>query len=199
MVQNDKKFCLLHFISQEPYIIWLSFMVHICKMIIFSSVLFIFSKILIFWILKGLKGQKMVQNDKRFCLLHAISQEPYIIWLSFIVEICKIIIPPVVFLNFKILIFWVVRGLKGNCTSGTVHHMIVCKMMIFPANFFIFQNFDFWGFYGGKRAKDDLKLPISVCFALYLRNCRSYHQDFDNDIYRCFSLFFFKKTQHCKY
>ena len=41
-------------------------------------------------------------------------------------------------------------------------------------------------------AKDDLKLPISVCFALYLRNCRSYHQDFDNDIYRCFSLFFIK-------
>ena len=41
-------------------------------------------------------------------------------------------------------------------------------------------------------AKNDLKLPISVCFALYFRNCRSY-QDFDNDIYRCFSLFFFKK------
>ena len=48
-------------------------------------------------------------------------------------------------------------------------------------------------FLGGKRAKNDLKLPISVCFAPYLRNCRSYHRDFDNDIYRCFSLYFFKK------
>ena len=70
-------------------------------------------------------------------------------------------------------------------------------MMISPASFFIFQNFDFRGFIGGKRGKNDLKLPISVCFALYLRNCRSY-QDFDDDIYRCFS-FLKKKMQHCKY
>ena len=41
--------------------------------------------------------------------------------------------------------------------------------------------------------RNDLKLPISVCFTLYFRNCRSYHQGFDNDIYRCFSLFLFKK------
>ena len=68
----------------------------------------------------------------------------------------------------------------------------LCKIMISSANFFIFQNFDFWGFQEGKREKSDLKLPISVCFALYLRNCRLY-QDFDNDIYRCFSLFFLKK------
>ena len=50
-----------------------------------------------------------------------------------------------------------------------------------------------WGY---KLAKNNLKLPISVCSALYLRNgrsCRSYHQDFDNDIYRCSSLFFFFK------
>ena len=69
------------------------------------------------------------------------------------------------------------------------------KMMISPANFFIFQNFDFGGFLGGKRIKNDLKLPISVCFTLYIRNCRSYHQDIDNDIYRYwhFSLFFSKK------
>ena len=54
--------------------------------------------------------------------------------------------------------------------------------MISPANFFIFQNFDVGGFLGqGKGAKNDLKLTISVCFALYLRKCRSYHQDFDND------------------
>ena len=49
------------------------------------------------------------------------------------------------------------------------------------------------GVLGSKRAKNDLKVPISVCFALYLRICRSYHQDFDNDVYRCFSLYFFIK------
>ena len=156
-----------------------------------------FSKILIFWIHKGLKGQKMVQNDKKLCLLCSISQEPYIIWLSFMVQMCKIIISPVAFLNFKILIFQIVRGLKMQkaaqndkkfCLSCSVSQepyiiwlwflLHMCKMMISPVNLFIFQNFDFWGFYGGKRAKDDLKLPISVCFALYLRN-------------RCFSLSFF--------
>ena len=35
------------------------------------------------------------------------------------------------------------------------------------SKFFHFSKFWFWGFYGGKRTKDDLKLPISVCFALY--------------------------------
>ena len=31
---------------------------------------------------------------------------------------------------------------------------------------------------GGKRAKYNLKLPISVCHALYIRNYRSCHQGF---------------------
>ena len=66
----------------------------------------------------------------------------------------------------------------------------LCKMMIFPCIFFIFSKFWFFVLLGGKRAKNNVKLPISVCFALYLRNCRSYH-NFDNDISRCFSLFFF--------
>ena len=30
----------------------------------------------------------------------------------------------------------------------------------------------------GKSAKNVLKLPISVCHALYLKKCRSYHGDF---------------------
>ena len=34
-----KKNCLLHFISQEPYIIWSWFMVHMCKRIIFPGAL----------------------------------------------------------------------------------------------------------------------------------------------------------------
>ena len=147
----------------------------------------------------------MVQNDKKVYLLHSISQEPYIIWLSFMVQMCKIIISAGVFFNFKILILQVARGWKGKkcCLSYSVSQELyiiwlwfsvhICEMMISPASFFILQNFDFGGFVGGKRAKNDLKLPISVCFALYLRNCRSYHQDFDNDIYRCFSLFFLKK------
>ena len=63
-VQNDKKLCQSHFISQKPYIIWLSFMVQLCKMIM-SSVFFYFFKIFIFWVVRGVKGWKMVQNDKK--------------------------------------------------------------------------------------------------------------------------------------
>ena len=68
----------------------------------------------------------------------------------------------------------------------------MCKVMISSANFLFFQNLIFGVFRGGKRAKNDPILPISVCVALYFRDCRSY-QDFDNDIYSCFSLYFFKK------
>ena len=53
--------------------------------------------------------------------------------------------------------------------------------------------FSFLGFLRGevsKRAKHDLKLLISVCFALYLRNCRSCHQDDHNGISRCFQFCF---------
>ena len=136
-VQNVKKFCLLHSISQEPYVIWLSYMVHIRKMIISSGVFIVFSK---FWFsgsIRGVKGQKMVQNDKKLCLLCSISLEPYIIWLSFMVQMCKMIISPGVFFNVKILVFQVVKGLKGQkmslndenfslapYISGTIYHII---------------------------------------------------------------------------
>ena len=61
------------------------------------------------------------------------------------------------------------------------------------SKFFLFFKILYLGFLGGKRAKNDLKLPVLVCFAQYLRNCWSYHQDFDNDLCRCFSFFFKKK------
>ena len=65
-----------------------------CKMKISPGVFFIFFEILIFLVFsRGHKVQKIVQNDKKFCLLHSISQESYIIWLSFMVQMCKMIIP----------------------------------------------------------------------------------------------------------
>ena len=67
-VQNDKKFYPSCFISHQRFIIWLSFMVHLCKMIISPGVFFIFSKIWFFGLLVGVKGQKVVQNDKKFSL-----------------------------------------------------------------------------------------------------------------------------------
>ena len=92
---------------------WLSFIVHMCKMIITPGSFFIFFKILIFWVVKG---KKTVQNDKKFFPLHSMSQEQYIIWLSFMIHVCKMIISSGVFLYFHNLIFWVHRGVKGQKT-----------------------------------------------------------------------------------
>ena len=73
---------------------------------------FHFFKILIFWIVRGVKGQKTVQNDKKLCLSGSISQEPYIIWSSFVVCKCKLIISSGVFFIFSKL--WFFRLLVGS-------------------------------------------------------------------------------------
>ena len=51
-------------------------MVQMCKMIISPDILFSF-KILIFQVVRGLKGQKLAQNDKK-TLSQAVSQKLYI-------------------------------------------------------------------------------------------------------------------------
>ena len=112
-VQNHRKFCLSRSISWEPYIMWLSFMVHMCKMIISPGFSFIFSKFGFFGL--RLEVQKLVQNKKN-SLSHSISQEPYTIWLSFMLHIGKMIISRHFFQFFKILIFQVVRRVKGQKT-----------------------------------------------------------------------------------
>ena len=122
--QKDKRFCPLHSISQEPYIIWLSFVVYICKMIIAPGFLFIFSK---FWFCRFLMGKRTKNDLKRqkICQFHSISQKPYIIWLSCMVHFCKMTISPGVFffvcffsISQNVFTFWVVRregrGVKGQ-------------------------------------------------------------------------------------
>ena len=139
MAQKDKIFCLSHSISQKLYLIWLWFFVHLCKMIISPGVFFIFFfsfhfdflgsyggkraknspnwknivsfalhisgimhhiivihstlvwnndisrqffqffKMLIFWVVGGVKGPNIVQNEEKLYLLCSISQETYII------------------------------------------------------------------------------------------------------------------------
>ena len=101
------------FLSVAPYISGTIYDLHLwytCKYFF----IFIFFKILIFRIIWGVcvcegggvvvKGQKMAQNDKKFCLSHSISQEPCIIWLWFLVNIGEMLISSYEFLwNFD---FW---------------------------------------------------------------------------------------------
>ena len=90
MTQNDKKFGLSSFMYQEPYLIWLLFVVHKCKMMISLGVFFHFFKILIFQVVRRVEDQKMAQNVKKLSV--CISQEPYYIWYLFRMRLCKKII-----------------------------------------------------------------------------------------------------------
>ena len=95
-------------ISQELYIIWLSFVVYKCKMIISPGLFFYFFKNLFLWVVRRVKGQKMVQNDKKnfvLCTLY-LRNHIYIIWSWLMVHMCKRIISPgtfYIFFNFYIL------------------------------------------------------------------------------------------------
>ena len=62
--------------------------------VVFFFFLLHFFKILIFWVVSGVKGQKMDQIDNKFCLWHSISQKPGIIWLPFMVHMCKMMVSP---------------------------------------------------------------------------------------------------------
>ena len=88
-------------------------------------------------------------------------------------------------------------SLKKLCLSHSVSqepYIIYCDFWYTCGKWWYLQQiFSFFkililGVFRGVKGQK-IKLPISVCFSLYLRNCRS-HQDFDNDIYRCFALFF---------
>ena len=108
--KSAKKFCLLCFISQESYIIW--FLFYLWYSCVKWYLLF-----LKFW-LSGLlggegrgrgeyKGQKIAQNDKKFCLVrwyfrNHTSYDRHLWYTS------------VKWYFFKILIFWVIRRVKGQ-------------------------------------------------------------------------------------
>ena len=108
MVHNAKKFCLLQSMPQEPYIIWLSFMVHICKMIIFSGVFFFFS---IFWFSGSIGGKRATYGPE----WQKTCRAPYLrkhtscdchLW-------CKYVKWLYVQVFFSILKFWF-SGLSGG-------------------------------------------------------------------------------------
>ena len=96
-----------------------------------------FWKILIFWIHRGGKGQKTVQNNKK--IMSVVLHISGTIYHMTVIYICKMIISSSAFsIFFLILIFWVHREVKGQkmakndnkfclslCISGTVHQMIV--------------------------------------------------------------------------
>ena len=163
MAQNDKNLSLSYSISQEPYIIWLSFMVHICKMISSGFFFFFhFFKNFIFQYVRWVKCQKMAQNGKIFRLSHSISQEAYMIWSWFLLHMCKMMICSF-FSQFRfsrLLGRWKSKNwpkmIKNsvrltpylrNRTSYDCDVWYTCVRWWYLQQFFPFlQNFDFYGF-----------------------------------------------------
>ena len=139
MAQSDKKLYPSCLISQEPYIIWCSFVVHMWKRIISPGGFFLhFFQIFIFGVNSGVKGQKVTQNNKKLCLLHSISQEAYI-WSWFLMHMCKKMTSPDTFFIFSK--FWF-SGIADHSqklqiiSSRFLVHS--CKIMISPGVFLYF-------------------------------------------------------------
>ena len=125
---------------------------------------FHFFKILIFWVVSGVKVQKMAQNDKKLCLLHSISQEAYIIWLWFLVHVWNDDIFRYFFSFFQVVIFWDISGVKGQkmTQNGKKFCLTLClrncasydcsvwctyaKWWYLQQSFSYFQNYHFFGF-----------------------------------------------------
>ena len=170
-VQNDKKFCLSGFISQEPYIIWSSFMVHICKMIISPGFFFFnFSK-LIFWVVWRVEMQKTVQNDKK--ILSVMLYISGTIHNMIAIYGTHDNISRLFFQFFKILIFWVVDFLGKRAKSGPKNDKkfcLFCSISQVPSILWLpFMVQDFLGFQGAERAKKGTKLEnflsVSLCIS----------------------------------
>ena len=117
MTQNDKKICLSHSLSKELYLIWLWFLVNMYNMISWT-IFFVFSKFWFFGLLGevGVKGQKMIQNDKKICLSHSLSKELYLIWLWFLVNMYNMISWTIFFVFSKFWFFGLLGevGVKGQ-------------------------------------------------------------------------------------
>ena len=125
MALNDKKLCLSHSIFQEAYIIWSWFLVHKCKMMTSLDSFFILSKFCFVGLLGGVEGQKMAQNEKKFCMSHSLSQKPYLIWFWFLVYICKMMISAGFFFFLQFLGVGVIKGQKMtyNYQFHTISHV----------------------------------------------------------------------------
>ena len=97
------------FISQGPYVIWFSFMVHMGKMM--TEVFFIVSK---FWFFVSTGGKRAENGSRWQKSSRSISQEAYVVWLWFLVHMCTIMASLDASFIFSKFDFAVVRGVKGQ-------------------------------------------------------------------------------------
>ena len=90
-----------------------------------SSCFLHFFDIFIFWAVRGVKGLKIIQNQKQQLYpTHTIAQEES--W--FLVHLCKMMISPGAFFQFcEIFIFGAVRGVKGQNMTKDDKKSVCCS------------------------------------------------------------------------
>ena len=115
----------IHFRNHISYDLhlWYTFMY---KKIISPAIFFHFFKILIFGIIRGeVKGQKMAQNDKKFCpYLRNRASYDCDFWCTFV----KWWYLQQIFSFFRILIFGVFRGIKGKKWPKITSFSLFCSI-----------------------------------------------------------------------
>ena len=103
--------------------------IYLCKMIISSGIFSIFLKILIFWVHRGVKGQKTVQNDKKLSVaLHIAGIIHHNMIVIYGVNVQNDSISRC-FFNVKILTFQVVKGLKGQKMAEYVENFCLSYLI----------------------------------------------------------------------
>ena len=100
---------------------------------------FHFFEILIFWVVSGVKGQKMVQINKKFCLSCSIPQERCIIWLSFMVSMLEMFLSSADFFIFSSFDFLGFKGGKRvkmaqNYKKFYLYHSYLRKHITYDCN-----------------------------------------------------------------
>ena len=109
---------------------WLSFMVHLCEIMIFLGNFFHFFKILIFWIVRGVKGGKKMSKmwKKIMCCTPYLKKHSSNMIFIYGTHVGNDNIYGHFFNFFKILIFWVVRGrgVKGRKLSKMRKNCVWC-------------------------------------------------------------------------
>ena len=89
---------------------------------------FIFD-IFIFHAVSGIKGQKITQGWKKFCLSYFISQEPYIIWSWLMVHMHNIS-RCFFYIFFQVLIFGVISRAKEHKMAWNDKNYLCCNLYL---------------------------------------------------------------------
>ena len=114
------------------------FLLHKFKMMTSPDDFFHFLKILFFWVVRGrgLKRQKMTQNNKKICLTSYLRKFTSYDWFS--AHICKMISPGNFFI-FSSLTFWVFQSSSINkCQKKILRCAPPSSHMIFLLNYDLF-------------------------------------------------------------